>query len=203
MTDTTASGSTVEISDDSLAECFESAEFWSGKLLRRGARIEGRATACGFTAAALSTLAGLSVWTVLADRPDWWAQLLVSVVAFLAAMSASAPKLLGYDTAGPMLQRLNTEYGEHAGRLRDARVALESASGDPGRRATALEVAGVVRDAFEDTKKEKDRLAKFIGDLQEARDIEKKQLEQERRDQRRQPPPSPQSTPTPSEPSGL
>jgi hypothetical protein len=119
-----------------------------------------RADRYAITAALLSTLTGLGVWSTLAASTDWWAVLIVSIVALAAAVAAIVPKAKGYVECAAVAAALAPRYSQVMGELQDAATWLEQAESGAHDRADAAVKK------FEGIKSEKDSLKTLPSQLQ-------------------------------------
>jgi hypothetical protein len=62
-------------------------------------------------AALLAAITSLTVWTTLTNKPDWKAQLAVSVMALATAAVATFPRVRHYAEAAGKARELATQYG--------------------------------------------------------------------------------------------
>jgi hypothetical protein len=116
-------------------------------------------------AALLAAITSLTVWTTLTNRPDWKAQLAVSIMALATAAVATFPRVRHYaEAAGPILG------GEFAGHTSMAGSSMPC-------RCTAIpntrDAIRMVIKEFDAVKARKDQLVPYPKTEQEARDRHK------------------------------
>jgi hypothetical protein len=150
----------VPVTDNRLAECLASARFWERELGTYAEQTRSRANLWSWVSIICSSLTGLAVWSTLAASVKWPAVLLVSIVAFVAAIAAAAPKVGKYDETSKAAANLQTEYGHSIGELEDAAAAHPKT----GQEAQAAR-RKAVKD-FEGIKDKKDELVPFSRRLQ-------------------------------------
>jgi hypothetical protein len=78
-------------------------------------------------AALLAAITSLTVWTTLTNRPDWKAQLAVSIMALATAAVATFPRVRHYAEVAGKAREPATQYGGLYGRLLD----VAQVYGDP------------------------------------------------------------------------
>jgi hypothetical protein len=144
-----------------------SAQYWCAEsgLLNYARRMQTTADWYSIGAALLAAITSLTVWTTLTNRPDWKAQLAVSVIALATAAVATFPRVRHYAEAAGKARELATQYGGLYGRLLDAGQVY----GDP-QYEDAIRM--VIKD-FDAVKARKDQLVPYPKTEQEARDRQK------------------------------
>ncbi len=151
----------VSISERRLMESIESARFWANHLNSYSDKMQTLADRYAITASLISTITGLAAWGSIAASPKLWAQVLVGVMAFAAAVVAVIPKVRGYGECAVKAAPLSTEYGKVLGDLEDALSELQSSN------QSAQTHSRAAVDAFQAVKAKKDGLKPFPRKLEE------------------------------------
>jgi hypothetical protein len=146
--------------DATLAECEQSARFWSACLPKYGQKMRNLADRYAIFSAALAAVTGLSVWGALANSTQLWAVITVSLTSLATSMLTAIPKIKGWSECAGATPILASKYGHAIGELQNARAALKA--GSPG----AAEQASKARAEFEATRNEKNFLKPYPSDLQ-------------------------------------
>jgi hypothetical protein len=149
------------VSEQRVAECIPSARFWANHLNSYSEQMQSRADIYAIIASLISTITGLTAWQMIATSPKLWAQVLVAVMAFAAAVVAFIPKVKGYNDCAVKSAPLSTEYGKVYGDLLDALSELQS--GNPNAQFHAQAAV----DAFQRAKEKKDALRPFPRKLEQ------------------------------------
>lgn len=140
-----------------LEESIESAGYWVQRLPREAAHLTRRARVYTAVAAVLALLTGLLAWPVIAESSQLTAQVLVSALAGLAALTFLAPHLMGLADRGDESIRLCATYATMYRELLDTKTMLADGSlKDPSHVADILGL-------FERIHTRKDRLALPAG----------------------------------------
>jgi hypothetical protein len=155
------------VSEQRLAECVQSARFWTSNLARYADRMQTLADRYAIAAAAISTVTGLAVWGTISSSVGLWGQVAVSLMAFAAAAAAFIPKTKGYGECAVKASSLSSDYGHVYGTLLDASKELQS--GDSEAQTHARRAV----DAFEAVRAEKQRLRPYPSRLQQQIDSER------------------------------
>lgn|SRR5512143_574390 len=151
----------AKVSEQRIIECVPNARFWAQHLNSYSERMQSLADWYAIVAATISTITGLAAWKMVSSSPKPWAQALVAVMAFAAAIVAFVPKVKGYGDCAIKAAPLSTEYGKVYGKLLDALDEIHS--GD----TNAQLHAQAAMDAFEHAKEKKDALRPFPRKLEE------------------------------------
>lgn len=151
----------ANISQQRLMECIDSARFWANHLNSYSDKMQTLADRYAITASLISTITGLAAWGTIVASPKLWAQVLVGVMAFAAAVVAVIPKVRGYSECAVKAAPLSTEYGKVLGDLEDALGELQSSN------QNAQTHSRQAVDAFQGIKAKKDSLKPFPRDLEE------------------------------------
>jgi septal ring factor EnvC (AmiA/AmiB activator) len=151
-----------------------SAEFWSTHLGRYGGEMSAKANGFALAAAAVSALTGAAAWTTVADSKAPWAQILVTVMAVVAAVLAMWPSQAGYSDCAGQAATLSDEYAKALNLLRQA----EDHRHTPGKHAGDVdkEVAQAEK-AFLEARAGKDKLRPFPTKLQDELEALRAQLD--------------------------
>jgi hypothetical protein len=177
---------TQPVSESRARECEESARFWTTAIGPYAHRMRKRADNYAITAALLSTLTGLGVWSTLAASTRWPAVLAVSIVALIAAAVTVIPQIKGYAACAEAAAALGPRYGHVLGELIDALEML-----DRGHPDGPYCVRQAVKE-FEEVRTDKQALKPYPADLQkeidERRAANKLKNVGAHEDQRGQPP---------------
>jgi len=151
----------ASISEQRLTECIPDARFWANHLNSYSERMQSLADWYAIVATLISTITGLTAWKMVAASPKPWAQVLVAVMAFAAAVVAFIPKVKGYGDCAVKSAPLSTEYGKVYGDLLDALNDIRS--GNPNAQFHAQAAVA----AFQHAKEKKDALRPFPRKLEE------------------------------------
>lgn len=146
--------SRLPVSASRVDSCLDSSNFWAKALQDYAAEIRARADRWVWVSVTCSTLTGLGVWSTLATSTEWLAVLPVSVVAFLSAFAAAAPRIGRYEETARAAAQLATKYGSSVGDLMDAREALSDPKVERQTQAATVSAIKV----FESIKADKDAL---------------------------------------------
>jgi hypothetical protein len=165
------SGSAAHVSAARVMECIDSARFWAEGLGLYANSMSNRVDGWAITAAALSTVTGLGVWSTVAGSNKPEAVVAVSAVAFLSAIAALIPKIRGYADCAKNARTLSTRYGSALGDLMDALEMLRNGDMEAGAQAKAAVAK------FEATRAEKGDLKPFPAKLQKLRSQQLKEKE--------------------------
>ena len=97
-----------------------SALFWSERLGGYGSEMSGLANRFALASALVSAATGATVWVTLTESKGVAAQLLVSVMAVVAAGLAMWPSAAGYAECAKQSAALSSDYGQVLVKLRKA-----------------------------------------------------------------------------------
>lgn len=76
-----------------LEESIENSGYWARRMPREAARLVRKVRLYALAAAVLSLITGLLVWPVIAESSQLTAQVIISVLSGLAALTIFAPML--------------------------------------------------------------------------------------------------------------
>lgn len=155
-----AVAATLAETDKTLAECEQSARFWSASLPKYGQQMRDRANTCAIWSALLAAVTSLSVWGALADSKQLFAVVTISLTSIATSMLTAVSKIKGWAECAGAAPVLASKYGHVIGELQNARVALQA--GLPG----AAEQASKARVEFEAIRGEKNSLKPYPSALQ-------------------------------------
>jgi hypothetical protein len=144
----------VPVTVERVARCLKSAErchLVLGQVAREAQTTTTRWVWTGVTCSAIVTL---GVWPTIAASTAWPAIAGVSLVAFISALAAAIPKVLGYDDTAREAASLQSSYGHMIGELTDLLAAMRQ----PSPPAYVQTAARRTVAAFEELKGRKDAL---------------------------------------------
>lgn len=136
-----------------LEESIENSGYWARRMPREAARLVRKVRLYALAAAVLSLITGLLVWPVIAESSQLTAQVIISVLSGLAALTIFAPHAAGLSDRGDESIKLGSTYGAMHRELLEAKHRLATGSiKDPD------QVADIIRQ-FEHIQKRRDALA--------------------------------------------
>jgi hypothetical protein len=138
----------VPVSRERVETCLRSATFWVVALPKYADRQQRKADLWAIAAGVLAALTGLAIFPVLTDSSTDLEKVLVSLVAFVAAICALVPRVMNYAEFAGQARELSSRYGGVVGDLTDLAQAKSYDS----------EMARRVVEAFEAIKENKDAL---------------------------------------------
>ncbi len=144
----------VPVTVERVARCLRSAELCHRVLGEVAQEAQTTSKRWVWTGVACSAIVTLGVWPTIAASSAWPAIAAVSLVAFVSALAAAIPKLLGYDETAREAASLQSAYGHMIGELTD----LLSAMRQPSPPAYVQTAARRTVAAFEELKSRKDSL---------------------------------------------
>jgi hypothetical protein len=158
------------ISEDRLIFCRISAATWTKKLPDYIADMRGKRDFYAMLSATLGVITGLGVWSTLVASAQWYAQFIVSSMAFLAALAVIVPKTKGYAECAAVAAVLCPRYANVMGDFIDV-LAMFKRSGENSKEAQ--DAARHAVSEFEAIKREKDEKLrfskKFLDEVEEKR----------------------------------
>ena len=128
--------------------CLRSATFWVGELPKYADRQQRNADAWAIAAGILASLTGLSIFPIATDTSPDSVKVVVSIVAFAAALCALVPRVKNYGELAGQARELTSRYGGVVGDLLDL-AKMEALDSDAAR---------PVVEEFEAIKEKKDGL---------------------------------------------
>lgn len=111
-----------------LEESIESAGYWANRMPREAARLVQKVRLYTSTAAALSLITGLLAWPVIGESSRLTAQVLISVLSGLAALTIVAPHAIGLSDRGDESIKLCSTYGAMYRELLETKEQLATGS---------------------------------------------------------------------------
>jgi len=157
----------IPVTVQRVTRCLKSAEQCHrvlGEVAREAQTTSTRWVWAGITCGAIVTL---GIWPTVATSTAWPAIAAVSLVAFVSALAAAVPKVLGYDDTAREAASLQSAYGHMIGELTDLLAAMKQ----PSPPAYVQTAARRTVAAFEELKGRKDALT-----LSGAREAHKSEL---------------------------
>jgi len=119
MTDPVEETHGVPVSKDRIAVCLASATFWTRELPIYADGRQRWADAWAIAAGILAAATSLAIFPVLGDDSSDLEKVVVSVVAFAAAICALIPRIRNYGELAGQARELASRYGSLEGDLLD------------------------------------------------------------------------------------
>lgn len=144
----------VPVTVERVARCLKSAQRCHRVLGQVAREAQTISTRWVWTGVGCSAIVTLGVWPTIAASTAWPAVAGVSLVAFVSALAAAIPKVLGYDDTAREAASLQSAYGHMIGELTDLLGAMKQ----PSPPAYVQTAARRTVAAFEELKGRKDAL---------------------------------------------
>jgi hypothetical protein len=144
----------VPVTVERVVRCLRSAELCHRVLGEVAQEAQTTSKRWVWTGVACSAIVTLGVWPTIAASSAWPAIAAVSLVAFVSALAAAVPRLLGYDETAKEAASLQSAYGHMIGELTDLLTAMRQ----PSPPAYVQTAARRTVAAFEELKSRKDAL---------------------------------------------
>jgi hypothetical protein len=146
--------SLIPVTVQRVWRCLKSAQRCHRVLGEIAREAQTTSTRWVWTGVACGAIVTLGVWPTIAASTAWPAIAAVSLVAFVSALAAAIPRVLGYDETAREAASLQSAYGHMIGELTDLLAAMEQASPPPEVQTAARKTVA----AFEELKSRKDAL---------------------------------------------
>lgn len=116
--DTTAKGDSPATAVSDVQACLDSALFWVEALPRYANKMQEIADRWAIASSVLGLVSGLAIWATLAQSTTFWAQAIVTGVAFATGVCGVIPRIRNYGEMAGSARGLIPRYARSSGELR-------------------------------------------------------------------------------------